>query len=929
MIGRADIEGSKSNVAMNAWLPQASYPCGNFSDTSSFKFRRSKGSIGHAFTMCRPSQTPHLTMSSARIDPPKRVLGLKEGVVTPPPIHGSFHKVGLESSSTGSSFPADSAKSVPLAVVSLDSRQGHRIPLVRTSSELAVRRPGKAPKRAVPSPSPGRHEAVRSRHVSSSSSPPTVDGFGTGTPEPSPQSQSFSRSYGSILPTSLAYIVPSTRGCSPWRPDAVMSTAGVSGTLSSGFSRAAGNAPDTTRRAICTDGRSARARALGFAATAAPSYSSRPGSCPDGRYRCGPPPEFPLASPRSGIVHHLSGPDRHAHTRTLLRRSRSVGCAPVRDPANQLPCALWVYSPVDSHTCQTPWSVFQDGSNGEPTGRRPEHADAKARRSGHDGALTLSGAPFQGTWARSVAEDASLDYNSNAEDVRFSSWALPGRRALGQKAWGATCVQRLDGSQDSAIHTKYRILLRSSSMREPRYPLPRVVLDFTLQHCFRTNTVSGYAYDPTKTEVLAMDERITTESAGTVRNRPTESDVSSFSGHSVSRTANHPRRRDPNTSPDHSIGRSDGRGVLKATSADPWSASFMVETRTLFVFHKSKNFTSDYEIRMPPTACFEHSNFFKVTAPEARPGQLRPGAYHRQKRQADRTHRTSVCVRHHTQDVRQHTQDVCGCPCVSVCPSVHTGRPWPSVSTHMTSVSTRRTSVAVRACPCVRQYTQDVRQYTQDVRQHTKDVRGHPSVHTGCPWPSVSTHRTSVSTHRTSVAVRQHTQDVRQHTQDVRVCPCVRQYTQDVRQYTQDVRQHTKDVRGRPSVHTGRPWPSVAVRQYTQDVRQYTQDVRGRPSAHTGRPSAHAGRPWLSVCVRVSVSTHKTSVSTHRTSVSTHRTPVAVRQYTQDVRGRPSVHISACWPFLWTVRVILAHVGCLFSTHRTSASTRRTSVPVR
>ncbi|KAK7323019.1 hypothetical protein VNO77_26461 [Canavalia gladiata] len=51
MIGRADIEGSKSNVAMNAWLPQASYPCGNFSDTSSFKFRRTKGSIGHAFTV--------------------------------------------------------------------------------------------------------------------------------------------------------------------------------------------------------------------------------------------------------------------------------------------------------------------------------------------------------------------------------------------------------------------------------------------------------------------------------------------------------------------------------------------------------------------------------------------------------------------------------------------------------------------------------------------------------------------------------------------------------------------------------------------------------------------------------------------------------------------------------------------------------------
>ena len=50
-IGRADIEESKSNVAMNAWLPQASYPCGNFSDTSSVKVRQTKGSLGHAFTV--------------------------------------------------------------------------------------------------------------------------------------------------------------------------------------------------------------------------------------------------------------------------------------------------------------------------------------------------------------------------------------------------------------------------------------------------------------------------------------------------------------------------------------------------------------------------------------------------------------------------------------------------------------------------------------------------------------------------------------------------------------------------------------------------------------------------------------------------------------------------------------------------------------
>ena len=49
MVGRADIEESKNNVALNARLPQASYPYGNFSDTSTCNFRKRKGSIGHNF----------------------------------------------------------------------------------------------------------------------------------------------------------------------------------------------------------------------------------------------------------------------------------------------------------------------------------------------------------------------------------------------------------------------------------------------------------------------------------------------------------------------------------------------------------------------------------------------------------------------------------------------------------------------------------------------------------------------------------------------------------------------------------------------------------------------------------------------------------------------------------------------------------------
>ncbi|OAQ25028.1 hypothetical protein K457DRAFT_1779719 [Linnemannia elongata AG-77] len=48
MIGRADIEGSKRNVAMNAWLPQASYPCGSAFDNIVVWCSNSTG-IEHVF----------------------------------------------------------------------------------------------------------------------------------------------------------------------------------------------------------------------------------------------------------------------------------------------------------------------------------------------------------------------------------------------------------------------------------------------------------------------------------------------------------------------------------------------------------------------------------------------------------------------------------------------------------------------------------------------------------------------------------------------------------------------------------------------------------------------------------------------------------------------------------------------------------------
>ena len=145
------------------------------------------------------------------------------------------------------------------------------------------------------------------------------------------------------------------------------------------------------------------------------------------------------------------------------------------------------------------------------------------------------------------------------------------------------------------------------------------------------------------------------------------------------------------------------------------------------------------------------------------------------------THRISVAV-------RQHTQEVCGCPCVSVCvrqhtqdlrgcPSAHTGRP-------CVSVCTPRTSVAVRVCPSANtgrpwlSISTHISLLVLGISTLTLPVtvRGCLLAHTGCPWlsvcvrmcPSANTRRlwVSVSTHRTSVWVRQ-------HTQDVCGCPCV------------------------------------------------------------------------------------------------------------------------------------------------------------
>ena len=70
--------------------------------------------------------------------------------------------------------------------------------------------------------------------------------------------------------------------------------------------------------------------------------------------------------------------------------------------------------------------------------KQPDSAKAPrgAAAAAADGVLTLSDAPFQGTWARPAAEDASLDYNSPLEEQGdFQVGLFPVRSPLLGESW--------------------------------------------------------------------------------------------------------------------------------------------------------------------------------------------------------------------------------------------------------------------------------------------------------------------------------------------------------------------------------------------------------------------------------------------------------------------------------------------------------------
>ncbi|PHT26209.1 hypothetical protein CQW23_34176 [Capsicum baccatum] len=73
---------------------------------------------------------------------------------------------------------------------------------------------------------------------------------------------------------------------------------------------------------------------------------------------------------------------------------------------------------------------------------------------------------------------------------------------------GATCIQGLDGSRDSAIHTKYSISQCSSSMRETRYPLPRVIFVYRRSTGFDNDPSAGSPTETLLRLLLPLNDKV-------------------------------------------------------------------------------------------------------------------------------------------------------------------------------------------------------------------------------------------------------------------------------------------------------------------------------------------------------------------------------------------------------------------------------------
>ncbi|KAK8525589.1 hypothetical protein V6N13_094737 [Hibiscus sabdariffa] len=255
-----------------------------------------------------------------------------------------------------------------------------------------------------------------------------------------------------------------------------------------------------------------------------------------------------------------------------------------------------------SYLFKTPWSVFQDGPDGEPAGRRPEHAGAEARRDGacwvprsrrrrlhgrikgpglgrhHDPRRSTPRAD-----RRTGSRRSTSDRGASPAPIRFPPDNFKHSLTLFSKSFSSfprgTCslsVSRpylaLDG-----IYRPIRAAFPNNPTRRQRLVV-RQGPGTTGLSPSPAPLSRGLGPGPslrTLLQTTIRTPRATDSQAGLFPVRSPLLRESLFSGLlATSRAANRPRRRDPNTSPDHSISRSDGRAggttrPIKARSASP------------------------------------------------------------------------------------------------------------------------------------------------------------------------------------------------------------------------------------------------------------------------------------------------------------------------------------------------------------------------
>ena len=189
--------------------------------------------------------------------------------------------------------------------------------------------------------------------------------------------------------------------------------------------------------------------------------------------RGGPPPEFPLASPSSSIVHHLSGPIGRAPTRTALDRGTVCPrCAAAKDDGSRPLHFRWASGsdlPRTRAHVRLLGPCFKTGPMRPPPslslrvvpgGRAPE-SGVRVRRRGRDSFAEGSGrAPAFGAGrkGRRVAPHPS---SSPADGVSPSTPF----RSVGAAAWAwiRTVSRTLELSFQSSFHLSLAVLVRYRS----------------------------------------------------------------------------------------------------------------------------------------------------------------------------------------------------------------------------------------------------------------------------------------------------------------------------------------------------------------------------------------------------------------------------------------------------------------------------------